>query len=122
MKNIKFRTLYQNIKKTYFWNKDEGKKEIYQAAKNTGDANLIEIFGVGKSAGNAASAQKEEHFFFKVFGFLILLIITVVGTVLFLPKKPFVSMIISVSTLVLLIVFMVLVELGVFWRKKGEER
>ena len=124
LKNDEFKKLYQDIKNTYFWNKDDEKKEIYQAAKNTGDADLIKIFGVGKSAGNAASTQKEEaqKIFFKIFGFLILLIITVVGTALFLPKKPFISMIISAFTLGLLIVFMVLVELGIFWRKKGEER
>lgn len=124
LKNAEFKKLYQDIKNTYFWNKDDEKKEIYQAAKNTGDADLIKIFGVGKSAGNAASTKKEEtqKFFFKIFGFLILLIITVVGTALFLPKKPFISMIISAFTLGLLIVFMVLVELGIFWRKKGEER
>ena len=124
LRNAEFKKLYQDIKNTYFWNKDDEKKEIYQAAKNTGDANLMEIFKVGKNTINAASAQKEEaqKIFFKVFGFLILLIITVVGTALFLPKKPFISMIISAFTLGLLIVFMVLVELGIFWRKKGEER
>ena len=124
LKNAEFKKLYQDIKNTYFWNKDDEKKEIYQAAKNTGDSTLMEIFKVGKDTGNSASTQKEEtqKFFFKVFGFLILLIITVVGTALFLPKKPFISMIISAFTLGLLIVFMVLVELGIFWRKKGEER
>ena len=124
LKNDEFKKLYQDIKHTYFQNKDDEKKEIYQAAKNTGDSTLMEIFKVGKDTGNSASTQKEEtqKFFFKVFGFLILLIITVVGTALFLPKKPFISMIISAFTLGLLIVFMVLVELGIFWRKKGEER
>ena len=60
LKNDEFKKLYQNIKKTYFWNKDEGKKEIYQAAKNTGDANLIEIFRVRKSTSNVASTRKEQ--------------------------------------------------------------
>ena len=60
LKNAEFKKLYQDIKNTYFWNKDDEKKEIYQAAKNTGDANLMEIFKVGKSTINAASVRKEQ--------------------------------------------------------------
>ena len=65
---IRFEAVFKNeYAHTYFRNKDDEKKEIYQAAKNTGDSTLMEIFKVGKDTGNSASTQKEEtqKFFFK---------------------------------------------------------
>lgn len=61
LKNAEFKKLYQDIKNTYFWYRDEEKKEdIYQAAKNTGDVELMEIFRVRKSTSNVASTRKEQ--------------------------------------------------------------
>ena len=84
LKNAEFKKLYQDIKYTYFFNKDDEKKEIYQAAKNTGDADLIKIFGVGKSAGNAVRKEqsKAHHkLIFLIIISIIILIISIFGRI-----------------------------------------
>ena len=83
LKNAEFKKLYQDIKNTYFWNKDDEKKEIYQAAKNTGDANLMEIF-LGESAGNAVRKEqsKAHHkLIFLIIISIIILIISIFGRI-----------------------------------------
>ena len=77
LKNAEFKKLYQDIKNTYFWNKDDEKKEIYQAAKNTGDANLIEIFEVGKYVDTFVEKEKSKTYRKIVFLIVISAIIVI---------------------------------------------
>ena len=77
LRNAEFKKLYQDIKNTYFWNKDDEKKEIYQAAKNTGDANLIEIFEVGKYVDTFVEKEKSKTYRKIVFLIVISAIIVI---------------------------------------------
>ena len=100
LKNAEFKKLYQDIKNTYFWNKDDEKKEIYQAAKNTGDANLMEIFRVGKSTSNTVSTRKEQSkarhkIIFLVSISAIIIIISLLGVALRINSSEKATMIMT---------------------------
>ena len=108
LKNAEFKKLYQDIKNTYFWYRDEEKKEdIYQAAKNTGDVDLMEIFRVRKSTSNVASTRKEQskpHH--KAISICVLIAILVIISVLliFMFKYVLVRMLPFVASLIVFIV------------------
>ena len=107
LRNAEFKKLYQDIKNTYFWNKDDEKKEIYQAAKNIGDANLMEIFRVRKSTSNVASTRKEQskpHH--KAISICVLIAILVIISVLliFMFKYVLVRILPFIASLIVFIV------------------
>ena len=100
LKNAEFKKLYQDIKYTYFFNKDDEKKEIYQAAKNTGDVNLMEIFRVRKSTSNVASTRKEQSkvrhkIIFLVSISMIIIIISLLGVALRINSSEKATMIMT---------------------------